>query len=610
LPVFDRVVIVRVEVDGSVSAMSSNVDFVDPSIITVPAFTQAVAEDRALASVNWPGSARSTSLGIWMAPDGARLSWRVSLIGPVASKAAVIYVDALDATILAAFNPIRTARGLVFLQNPVRDSETPTEVDLPRLAGDETLLTGEYAQAWKYDPGGFNAQTAVADVSGDFLYTPVAQADEPGFDDQFAEVNGYYHIDWISNYYRTNHGHTPPHSPMKIYVNYVEDVGVPYENAFFDPESWSISMGQTATGDFAYDVDTIFHEFTHSVNQAVASLVYFGADQYGMLVFPGGLDEGLADTFAVSITDDPDMSEYIYGRNLVNINTCPENIVGEVHVDGEIVGGANWEIHEVVGGQALQTMAFGSLSGLLPDASFADYAAGVMAAAEALESDGDITATQVADIQTILDERGMSTCHRFMSVDDGVTRDFSILGMDAMGACDFMFPTFETNGYFFPPDFQWTIDVPEDATSLTITADTLILGANGDETIAINVRTGAPIVHEMVEIFGGMSFPLLVQDADWIFENPDGPVVIDSASEPPLTPGETYYFSVGYRGCPMMQVTVGAQPGFEVAEPEPELEPEPEDQPEPMEDADADADVPDPDGDMKAKGGCGCTIVD
>lgn len=611
LPVFDGVAVVRVEADGSVSALSSNLGTVPADLSTTPALTAQAAADEARAILPWSATVRSSAPGVYVTHDGAHLVWRVSLLGPVPSLAAVMMVDAVDGRILYMGDPIKKAQGLIYTQNPVRDDGATTEVELLRLTGDATVLTGEYAEAWRYDVDGVHTQTAVADTDGNFLYTPARMEDEPVFDDPFAEVNAYYQIDWLSNYYRTVHGHTPPHSPMKVYVNYVEEADTAYENAFFDPEAWSISLGQAPTGDFAYDFDTIAHEFTHSINRAMAEFAYFGADQMGMLVFPGGLDEGLADTFAVSLTNDPDLGEYIFGRNLVNDRVCPDDIMGEVHYDGEIVGGAHWDIHEIVGGDALEHLAFGALSTSTTTSSYADFAAGLMAAAEAMETDGDLTSTQLDEIQTVLDDRGMTVCNRFIALDDGLSYSLSGMGLGMMGDCDMMLGMASMAGYRFPPLVQWSIDVPDDATSLTFDAAPVIMGARGDEVVSIAVRAGDPVIYEMVDVGGFMTLPLLVQDADHVFEEIEGQAVIDLDSDPALQPGETYYFAIGYLGCPAATFNVSAEPGFEVAEPEPEEAPEPDEIPEPVDDATTDAglDSTDPHGTVSEGGGCGCTIA-
>ncbi|MBW2264013.1 MAG: hypothetical protein JRG91_18785 [Deltaproteobacteria bacterium] len=611
LPVFGRMAVMRVEVDGSISAFSSNLAPVDPALPVTPSLTIAQARAAALAHAPWPATVAATVLGVWISHDGAHLAYTVTLRGGEAHQASHVVLDASTAGVLATGTPIRNVMGRVFLQNPVRDLDTPTDLELLRLAGDGSALTGENVASWHYVPGGAPVQSAAPDSSGDYLYDPAARTDEPVFDDEFAQVNAYYQVDHIADYFISTHGYTHSRGPITVFVNYVENAGEAYTNAFFDNETWSISLGQASNGDFAYDADTIYHEYTHSVVDTLAHLVYMAADPMGMIVFPGALHEGLADTFAVSLTDDPDMGEYILGRHVVNARTCPGNIMGEVHYDGEIIGGANWDIRNEIGASALESAAYGSLATLHPTSSFKDYAEGMMAAIDAMVSDGDLTTTQRDEVANILSERGVDVCDRIMRLDDGVTYTVEILGMGRFGsgACDWL-DGMRMAGYSFPPSIQWGIDVPSDATSLSFTADYTIVGGD-DYDLTVNVRAGNYVVYEMVDM-GWATMPLRVETADASFENPEGPIVLTEYTDPPLEPGQPYFFTVNYIGCPSGTNTVSAEVGFDpVEDPDAEVEvppeEEPEEEPEPEEDAGTDG--PDP-GSITASGGaCGCTLV-
>jgi Zn-dependent metalloprotease len=606
LPVFDRAAVVWVDPAGSVRAFSSNLAAVEPGPAALPGLDASMAFAAARAHVGWPAHPGPAVLGVWASDATARLAWRISLAGDDPDEGALVTLDAVTGKALMISSSVFTAQGRVFLQNPVHDSDTPTVVEIPRLGSGGTL-TGSNAAVWKHVPDGEPVQTALADTSGDFLFDPPSMSEEPVYDDPFAEVNAYYHIDFISHYFQSAHGFTQTRGPIAVFVNYVETAGTPYRNAFFSPEAWSISLGQAADGDFAYDADTMYHEFTHAVVDSVAHLVYQAADPMGMIVFPGAMHEGLADTFAVSLTDDPDMGEYILGRNLVNDRRCPDDILGEVHYDGEIIGGTNWEIREVIGADALETVAYGALSALHPTSSFREYAAAMMEAVETLEDEGDLTAGDVADVRSILEDRGVDVCDRIMSLDEGETYTVSMFGLDAFGGCG-MLEALRMADIVFPPAFQWSIDVPGDATSLTIHADVDVEGEDYD--VAVHVRAGNYVVYEMVSVpYGGGSLPLRVETADATFTNPEGPIVLTPYTDPAIATGQTYFFTVNYLGCASGTNTVSAEVGFDpVDDPEAEeIEPVPEEEPEP--ELDATTDAPDH-GEITAHGGaCGCVIV-
>ena len=92
-------------------------------------------------------------------------------------------------------------------------------------------------------------------------------------------------------------------------------------------------------------VDVVYHEYGHAIN----SYRYNGGN--GMQ--NGALNEGFADVWAFTITEDPilgigfyqnDPSGYVR-RFDINKKVYPQDLVGEVHADGEIIAGAFWDTY-------------------------------------------------------------------------------------------------------------------------------------------------------------------------------------------------------------------------------------------------------------------------
>ena len=93
--------------------------------------------------------------------------------------------------------------------------------------------------------------------------------------------------------------------------------------------------------------DIVYHEFGHSLHrQALIP---------GVGQFDGAMSEGIGDTLAVSITGDPGMGRGFYlatGRTnepLRDVNPAqkklwPQDLIGEVHSDGEIYGETMWDL--------------------------------------------------------------------------------------------------------------------------------------------------------------------------------------------------------------------------------------------------------------------------
>lgn len=122
-------------------------------------------------------------------------------------------------------------------------------------------------------------------------------------------------------------------------------------NAFYDGTSTNFYQeggGCPSTGLFN---DVVMHEYGHGVNY----------DLYAGLGDPGGMgngamQEGYADLWGICVTDNPIMGQGFLGgagtfvrRYDVEPKVYPQDLVGEVHADGEIVAGAWWDVNENFG---------------------------------------------------------------------------------------------------------------------------------------------------------------------------------------------------------------------------------------------------------------------
>ena len=89
--------------------------------------------------------------------------------------------------------------------------------------------------------------------------------------------------------------------------------------------------------------DVVYHEYGHGINNY----------RYGSGMWNGGLNEGYADIWAISLTQNPVLG---YGWDLTdptvyvrrydqNRKVYPQDLVGQVHADGEIIAGAFWDTY-------------------------------------------------------------------------------------------------------------------------------------------------------------------------------------------------------------------------------------------------------------------------
>ena len=232
-------------------------------------------------------------------------------------------------------------------------------------------------------------QVATADVEGNFVYAPsdVAGAIESRTDD-YAEVSMYYHSAKAYEFFRTLQGSPDAQvvvdKPLRVVANLQIPAGIAsgnlvaaadpntpletFQNAFFSPaggglgaifqqlygfKSGALWFGQGPQRDYAYDGDVVYHEFTHAVVDATLKLEAWHIDARGAVDSPGAMNEGLADYFSSAITGDPDVGEYASKdissgttgviRTLANEDTCPTNVIGEVHFDSTLFSGALWQ---------------------------------------------------------------------------------------------------------------------------------------------------------------------------------------------------------------------------------------------------------------------------
>lgn len=120
-------------------------------------------------------------------------------------------------------------------------------------------------------------------------------------------------------------------------------------NAFYDGEInfYDAGGGCNATSLLA---DVVYHEYGHGINS-----VYYGDN--GMNFNNGAMHEGYADWWAISLTGNPHLGQGFFDdttdgirRYDIDPKVYPQDLVGEVHADGEIICGAWYDTHLLMGG--------------------------------------------------------------------------------------------------------------------------------------------------------------------------------------------------------------------------------------------------------------------
>lgn len=127
-------------------------------------------------------------------------------------------------------------------------------------------------------------------------------------------------------------------------------------NAFYDGESinfFNIGGGCNAT---ALIADVVYHEYGHGINNT-----YYNSLSSSFA--NGAMNEGYADYWAISLSNNPHVGQGFYTGNEdgirrydMDLKRYPEDLIGQVHSDGEIICGAWYNTHLLMGADWTSTM--------------------------------------------------------------------------------------------------------------------------------------------------------------------------------------------------------------------------------------------------------------
>ena len=251
-----------------------------------------------------------------------------------------VMVDAENAEILNFQNQMfffSTGQGSVYHTNPLK-SEAAVE-PLPWLT--HFNLRGKYVLV-RNDLG-----TDSYSESFRHVYEPDSE--------HFDESNIYFHLNRVQDLFEKL-GHAKPTEPVRAIVNLF---GSP-DNAYFSPLQKVLAFGGgEKLNDLSREAAVVYHEYSHYVLHSIIKLNYSKE--------AGAINEGQADYFACSFTDDPHIGEWVvapkkeaYLRNLDNQLMYPDDLTGKVHHDGKIWGGTLWDLRKALGAQVADQIIYRS----------------------------------------------------------------------------------------------------------------------------------------------------------------------------------------------------------------------------------------------------------
>ncbi|MCA9617585.1 MAG: hypothetical protein KC731_01100 [Myxococcales bacterium] len=562
LPVYGGQVAARIGRSGALEGLMLRVAR-GLAVDTTPGVAAEIATALAGARLGLSTAGAKTALVVLPDGRGGKLVWQVDLRDRLGGRRAL--VDAASGELVLVTTLGADALGRVY---PISPAVTPTFADVELVELD--VATPQHLNGWNghlvvtnYVSGnsqsGYQLEQTVEPNSGaDFLYDPPVSATDPS--DPFAQVMVFYHLTRMRDFFSDTLALDMSASSWAITaaVNLQED-GSPLDNAFFSPMGVSgtfaapnlIGIGQGTQVDFALDSDVFNHEFTHYVSGNAVG--YNGgqthADSYGLSPFSGSLDEGLSDYFACTVNDDPLLGEAVgISRDLTDTSkTCPNDMVGEVHADGEIIGSFTWQLRTLLGAASADQLVWGAMSMLPFGASFGDFGRAIQQVADDMVASNDMSAADRAAIDTIMTDRGLDDCDPEVSLTKAEPRPFSLFGLDLLSQL------FGSNcegvkgfGVELQTLFHYVVQ-PEANDELIRFKVDLSPAGGGDLSWGIYVRAGEHVG------FTPAGFLPAVSTYDYSLEGltgPQGEIVIDATSSPPFDPSLSYHVVVVHQNCP------------------------------------------------------------
>ncbi|WP_437681104.1 MYXO-CTERM sorting domain-containing protein [Sorangium sp. So ce131] len=595
LPVLGASAAVRVGPDGRAEVVVLDVarDLTVPTAPKVGAQAAVAAVEAAFGMT----LLRRPSPSLAVLPDaeaGGKLVWIVDV--PSARGGDRYLVDAHAGGVVHRRPLAVDVRGRVY---PISSVVTPelADVELTDLdVTDPQTLSGwsgnfkvaNYVEGDAADQSLVLEQSVGPNMGEDFLYDPPAEVHD--VEDQFAQVGIYYHLTRMRDYFAEAHQLDMSSPDWKLVaVANVLDRGRPLENAYFAPYGaadpfgeWNlIAIGQGDSFDYSGDSDVFLHEFTHyvSANAIDYNEGQFAINEYGLSPWGGSLDEGLADYFACSVNGDPSLGEASLailgaGRDLSDsAMRCPDDLLGEVHEDGKIIGSLAWSLREQLGQERGDRLVWGAMTLLTRNASFDDFVRGLRTTADSMALAGELTAADIGALEALIESRGLDDCGEVLDLSGGEARRTTMFGINALlgggdRACMAVRGQISLQSLFH---FKST--PAPGAKGLRFTVD---LDARGGDDLSWNIYVRAGKHVRFSAPPGGLPEATTYDYSVEGITAAQGEIVIDDTSDPPFDPALTYYMVIGHENCPMAIATVSSADVVLEPVPEPEVPVEPE----------------------------------
>lgn len=318
-------------------------------------------------------------------------AWVVKMTGSGAKEMpfdVTAYIDAIDGELLYRFNTVNetfdvTAKAEIFVTSPLAPKQELFLPDMNVTVGGNSYVTD--ANGTVSDPSLSAPQNVTFDLQGpwsivreagntisfntnitsspDTFRLPIGDSTTR----DFRAVSAFAYVNRIHDYMKT---HWPTFTGMDMPMPTNIDITTNQQcNAFYNDGGFSINFYPPQATCLAFSIvsDIVYHEYGHGICYR-----FYRAN--GQNFNNGAMGEAYADVWAMCMNRDGVVGEgsFTNGSNIRSYigapKVYPQNLVGQVHADGEIVAGAWWDVAVNIGDIDIMSKIFSQSHYDLPNA--------------------------------------------------------------------------------------------------------------------------------------------------------------------------------------------------------------------------------------------------
>ncbi len=362
IEIIDSRLYAKLTLDNKLVAFGLDV-FSDISLDVIPTISESMAIESASENIISSITKKSVEddLKILPIPYNGKYDFHLVYVVRVSTQLShgpanyICYVDANNGSLLMRMNTVLYeappqanihVEGEVYSTHPFNPSSVENLINLRVQKGGGNYYTDSLGNV--NVPG-----SGSATFSLEGLFAEVqTNGGIPSFISQLSNANVSFDnsnstIQERTAFYSVNkiHDHLKSVFPTFTGLDYALETNIDVQgscNAYYDGtiNFFAEGNGCNATAKIP---DVVYHEYGHGINNY----------RYGSGMWNGGLNEGYADLWAISLTESPvlgygwDISDpSVYVRRYdQDRKVYPQDLVGEVHADGEIIAGAFWDTY-------------------------------------------------------------------------------------------------------------------------------------------------------------------------------------------------------------------------------------------------------------------------